>query len=180
MAFKSTSNRNHLCIVREVGAIGGSVIASASREQMHYSFDALKTYVPQMVELLVDFVRNPVFLDWVVNEQLQKVRAELGEISNNPQGLLLETLHSVGYYGALANPLLASQAALRRLTDTILEEFINENYSAPTMVLAAYGVEYEELLSIAKPLLFDLSNAPWPIAQGAKTCICWGRLPLLG
>lgn len=70
MAFKSTRNRSHLRVVREVEAIGGNVQASASREQMGYTFDALKTYVPEMVELLVDSVRNPVFLDWEVNEQV--------------------------------------------------------------------------------------------------------------
>ena len=70
MAFRSTRNRSHLRIVREVEAIGGNVQASASREQMGYSFDALKTYVPEMVELLIDCVRNPVFLDWEVNEQV--------------------------------------------------------------------------------------------------------------
>lgn len=70
MAFKSTTNRSHLRIVREVEAIGGNVIASASREHMSYTYDALKTYVPQMVELLVDSVRNPAFLDWEVSEQV--------------------------------------------------------------------------------------------------------------
>lgn len=57
-------------IVREVEAIGGSVAASASREQIAYTFDALKTHVPEMVELLIDSVRNPVFLDWEVNEEV--------------------------------------------------------------------------------------------------------------
>lgn len=70
MAFKSTTNRSHLRIVREVEAIGGNIGASASREQMGYTFDALKTYVPEMVELLVDCVRNPVFLDWEFNEEV--------------------------------------------------------------------------------------------------------------
>lgn len=70
MAFKSTTNRSHFCIVREVEAIGGNIGASASREQMGYTFDALKTYVPQMVELLIDCVRNPAFLDWEVNEEV--------------------------------------------------------------------------------------------------------------
>ena len=70
MAFKSTLNRTHLRLVREVEAIGGNVTASASREQMGYTFDALKTYVPQMVELLVDCVRNQAFKDWEVNEQV--------------------------------------------------------------------------------------------------------------
>lgn len=70
MAFKSTTNRSHLRIVREVEAIGGNVMASASREQMGYTYDALKTYMPEMVEVLVDCVRNAAFLDWEVNEQV--------------------------------------------------------------------------------------------------------------
>ncbi|KAH7547208.1 mitochondrial-processing peptidase subunit alpha [Ziziphus jujuba] len=160
MAFKSTTNRSHLRIVREVEAIGGNIGASASREQMGYTFDALKTYVPEMVELLVDSVRNPAFLDWEVNEELLKVKAEIGELSNNPQGLLLEAVHSAGYAGALANPLLAPETALNRLDGSILEEFVAENYTAPRMVLAASGVEHEELLSMAEPLLSDLPSMP--------------------
>lgn len=70
MAFKSTRNRSHLRVVREVEAIGGNVQASTSREQTGYTYDALKTYLPEMVELLVDCVRNPAFLNWEVNEQV--------------------------------------------------------------------------------------------------------------
>ncbi|KAF7843418.1 mitochondrial-processing peptidase subunit alpha-like [Senna tora] len=162
MAFKSTKNRSHFRVVREVEAIGGNIAASASREQMGYTFDALKSYVPQMVELLVDCVRNPVFLDWEVNEELRKVKSELGEISNNPQGLLLEALHSAGYAGALANPLLASELTLDRLDSTILENFVAEHYTAPRMVLAACGADHEELLSVAEPLLADLPSVPRP------------------
>ncbi|KAL9440776.1 hypothetical protein AB3S75_019445 [Citrus x aurantiifolia] len=158
MAFRSTRNRSHLRIVREVEAIGGNVQASASREQMGYSFDALKTYVPEMVELLIDCVRNPVFLDWEVNEQLTKVKSEISEVSNNPQSLLLEAIHSAGYCGALANPLLAPESAISRLNSTLLEEFVAENYTAPRMVLAASGVEHDQLVSVAEPLLSDLPS----------------------
>lgn len=70
MAFKSTRNRSNLRVVREVEAIGGNVTTSALREQMGYTYYNLKTYVPQMVELLIDCVRNPVFLDWEINEQV--------------------------------------------------------------------------------------------------------------
>lgn len=56
--------------------------------------------------------------------QLRKVKSELGELSNNPQGLLLEAVHSAGYSGALANPLLASETALNRLNSSLLEEFV--------------------------------------------------------
>ncbi|KAK9075965.1 hypothetical protein SSX86_004295 [Deinandra increscens subsp. villosa] len=160
MAFKSTANRSHLRVVREVEAIGGNVTASASREQMSYTFDALKTYVPQMVELLVDSARNQVFLDWEVKEQIEKVKAEIGEYANNPEALLLEAIHSAGYTGALANPLLASEGSLNRLDSTILEQFVAENYTANRIVLAASGVEHEELLKYAEPLLSDLPGGP--------------------
>ncbi|KAK9142004.1 hypothetical protein Syun_011404 [Stephania yunnanensis] len=162
MAFKTTLNRSHLRIVREVEAIGGNVMASASREQMGYTYDALKTYVPEMLEVLIDCVRNPAFLDWEVNEQLQKVKAEIAEANNNPQGLMMEAIHAAGYAGALANPLLAPESAISRLNSTILEEFVAENYTAPRMVLAASGVDHEEFVSIAETLLSDLPGGHRP------------------
>nr|UER43495.1 insulinase protein alpha 1b [Viscum album] len=162
MAFKSTTNRSHLRIVRETEAIGGSVQATASREQMGYTFDALKTHVPKMVELLIDCVRNPAFLDWEVAEQIKVLKAEIPEHAKNPQGVLLEAIHVAGFSGALARPLLAPEYALEKLNCSIIEEFIAKNYTAPRMVLAASGVDHEELLSLAEPLLSDLPSVPRP------------------
>ncbi|XP_016540381.2 mitochondrial-processing peptidase subunit alpha [Capsicum annuum] len=171
MAFKSTLNRSHLRVVREIEAIGGNVTASASREHMIYTYDALKTYVPQMVEMLVDSVRNPAFLDWEVKEQLEKVKAEISEYSKNPQHLLLEAVHSAGYAGPYGNSLMATEATINRLNSKGLEDFVAENYTAPRMVLAASGVEHEELLKVAEPLLSDLPKAatagePKPVYVG--------------
>lgn len=162
MAFKSTTNRSHLRIVREVEAIGGHITATASREHVCYTFDALKTYVPQIVEVLIDCVRNPAFLDWEVNEQLQKVKAEISEISNKPESLIHEAIHSSGYSGALGNPLMAPESAINQLDGTILEEFVAEHYSAPRIVIAGSGVEHEDLVSYTEPLLSDLPKVPRP------------------
>ncbi|CAL4909204.1 unnamed protein product [Urochloa decumbens] len=162
MAFKSTVNRSHLRLVREVEAIGGNVSASASREQMSYTYDALKNYTPEMVEVLIDSVRNPAFLEWEVKEQLQKIKSEIAEVSANPQGLLLEALHSAGYSGALAKPLMASESAVNRLDVSILEDFVAENYTASRMVLAASGVEHDALVSVVEPLLCDLPSVKRP------------------
>ena len=70
MAFATTTNRSELRVVREIEAIGGSAKASASREMMSYTYGVLKTYMPEMVEVLIDCVRNPAFLDWEVKEQV--------------------------------------------------------------------------------------------------------------
>jgi processing peptidase subunit alpha len=37
---------------------------------MSYTYDAFKAYVPEMVEVLIDSVRNPVFFDWEIKEQV--------------------------------------------------------------------------------------------------------------
>ena len=39
---------------------------------------------------------------------------------------------------------------------------MQENYTAPRIVLAGYGVEHEELVSVAEPLLSDLTSVPRP------------------
>lgn len=82
MAFASTTNRSELRVVREIEAIGGSAKASAGREMMSYTFGALKTYPNEMVEVLIDCVRNPAFLDWEVKEQVFHLIPSLPNLSS--------------------------------------------------------------------------------------------------
>ncbi|XP_072979854.1 mitochondrial-processing peptidase subunit alpha-like [Typha angustifolia] len=156
LAFKSTKNRSHLQIVRDVEATGGNVGASASREQMGYSYDTLKAYLPHAVELLVDCIRNPIFLQSEVEEQLAIVKEEVREITKDPQKFLLESLHLAGYSGALGKSLLAPETSLEGLNGSIIGKFYFENYTADRIVLAASGVDHQYLLDIAEPLLSDL------------------------
>ncbi|XP_073393465.1 mitochondrial-processing peptidase subunit alpha isoform X2 [Physcomitrium patens] len=166
MAFKSTSNRSHFRLVRDVEAIGGHVMANASREQMSCTADSIKTYMPHMVELLVDCVRNSMCYNSEVHDQLVRVKAETGEIVNNPQRILLEALHSAGYAGALGQPLLAPEASLHKLNEEVLCNFVSQNYTAGRIALAASGCDHDELLQIAEPLLSDMcgSGPPTPPA----------------
>lgn len=41
-----------------------------------------------------------------------------------------------------------------------MKKYGQENYTAERMVLAASGIEHEELLAIAEPLLYDLQCGP--------------------
>lgn len=60
------------------------------------------------------------------------MKAEISEASNNPQDLLLEAIHSAGFSGALANPLLAHESAINRLNGTVLEEFVAVSHKFDT------------------------------------------------
>jgi processing peptidase subunit alpha len=145
-----------------VEAIGGNILANASREQMCYTGDSIKTFMPELVEILVDTIRNPLFNEWEVHEQLSRVQAEIAEMASNPQCVILEALHSAGFVGGLGQPLLAPESALKRLNGGVLHDFVAENYTAPRIVLAASGVDHSELLSVAEPLLADLPPVPQP------------------
>ncbi|OAY84889.1 Mitochondrial-processing peptidase subunit alpha [Ananas comosus] len=160
LAFKDTTNRSHLQIVRNVEVTGGNVGASASREQMGYSYDTLKAYMPQAVELLIDCIRNPMFLHSEVEQQLAKVKEEVREMMKDPQKFLQESLHLVGYSGALGNPLVAPEMALERIDDSVVRKFYFENYTADRLVLAASGVNHQNFIDIAEPLLCDLGRGP--------------------
>ncbi|XP_042512963.1 mitochondrial-processing peptidase subunit alpha-like isoform X3 [Macadamia integrifolia] len=158
MSFKSTKNRNHCRIMHDIEATGANVGASASREQMAYSYDTIKTFLPEAVELLVDCIRNPLFLDSELKEQVAKGKAEIEAMSSNPQQFLLESLHLTGYSGALANPLMSPELVFKETDRSAIQKFYYENYTAERMVLAAYGVDHEQLLAIAEPLLNDLRS----------------------
>lgn len=162
MAFKTTRNRTHLRLVREIEAIGGNVMASASREQMAYSVDTSKVTVPEALEVLTDAVLNPKFQSWEVAEQIKRMETDLKNLADNPQTQLLEAVHTVAYHGGLGRPLIAPSEVLKALNADVVAEFYAANYTAPRMVLAAAGVEHNELLRVAEPLLAAAPSGPAP------------------
>lgn len=162
MAFKTTAHRTHLRLVREVEAIGGNVLASASREQMAYNIDTSKMTVQEALEILTDAVLNPKFNSWEVAEQVKKMEKDLKNLADNPQTTLLEAAHTVAYHGGLGRPLIAPKEVLNGLNADVVSDFYATNYTAPRMVLAAAGVDHQELLRSAEPLLagaFSSSSA---------------------
>lgn len=153
MAFKTTRNRTHLRLVREVEALGANVMASASREQMAYNIDTSKVSVPEALEVLADAVLNPKFQSWEVAEQVKKMEADLANLADNPQTTLVEAIHTAAYQGGLGRPLIAPKEILSSLNADVLADFYATNYTAPRMVLAASGVDHSELLKLGEPLL---------------------------
>jgi len=160
LAFKGTQNRTHFRVTREAEVIGANLLASASREQMAYTIDTVKTHLPEAVELLADSVLNPKFDLLLVKETLAKVKTELTQMESNPQAVLMEAVHTAAFSGGLGNPLVAPSAALKALTPDDFYEFVGANYSAPRLVLAGAGMSADELASYGEPLLSTLPAVP--------------------
>lgn len=58
-----------------------------------------------------------------MNEQLSNTKREIGEITNDPQRFLVESLHVSGYSGALGNPLMAPLTALGKFDGSVIGKF---------------------------------------------------------
>ncbi|GMH37030.1 hypothetical protein BSKO_04903 [Bryopsis sp. KO-2023] len=153
MAFKETHNRTHFRIMQEITGYGANIIASASREQMYYSIDCLRSDLPAAIEVLSDCVLNPKFNPWDVSETLQGMRQDIENLKKNPQGLLGETLTNASYTGGLSNPLICPESSLDTLTQDHLLEFHSENFTAPRMALSVAGAEHQDVLRWAEPML---------------------------
>lgn len=160
MAFKSTTNRTHFRLVREVEAIGANVLASASREQMSYVIDAVGVNAPEALELLADAVLNPAFNSWEVATAVKKLDGDLKGLADNSQTTMLEALHQAAYTGSLGQPLICPPDHVGLLTADTCAQFVSQLYTAPRIVLAAAGVEHGALVSLATPLLGGLPGGP--------------------
>ncbi len=153
MAFKATANRSSLRLIREIEAIGGNVMASASREQMAYSIDTTRATIPEALEILTDSVLNQKFELWEVKDAISRMEEDVKNLEDNPQTTLLEALHSVAFNGGLGHPLIAPKSVISNLTPEIAREFVNELYTGSRMVLSAAGVDHTDLVRLADPLL---------------------------
>jgi mitochondrial-processing peptidase subunit alpha len=60
--------------------------------------------------------------------QILRLQAELAKSSSFPENFLLEALHSTGYSGALANPLIVPEYSVSRLNADVLEQFITVRF----------------------------------------------------
>jgi processing peptidase subunit alpha len=142
--------------------MGANLLASASREQMAYTVDVLRTHLPEATELLLDAVLNPKFELHTLSEALDKLKGEVEELEGNAQASLMEALHAAAYDGGLGQPLVASPGALARLTPAALAEFVAENYTANRIALAVSGASLAAVSTVAEPLLAALPSGPAP------------------
>ena len=160
MAFRATTNRTSFRLTREAEVIGANLLASASREQMAYTVDCLRTNLPEATELLCDAVMNAKLADHEVAEAAKALSEEMKALLENPANLMMEAAHATAFDGGLGQPLVATPSALARLDGDALAQFVQSNYTAPRVVLAAAGCAHEDLVACAAPLLSQLPDGP--------------------
>lgn len=167
LAFKSTHYRSSTRIQQEVEKIGSNIMANASREQMSYTTDCLKTHAPAALELLCDSVLNPLLLPDEIDDQKARLQYLLSSKEAHTT-LLIEKLVQGAYQGALGNPLIpdAERVAIGTasgLSSSDLRAFVGTNYVGNRMILTASGLDHAKLVDLVKPMLMSVpAGVPVP------------------
>lgn len=74
------------------------------------------------------------------------------------------------YTGGLGKPLIPDPEQVTRLTSSVLHEFAAAHYTAPNIVLAAAGVDHQELVDLVTPMLSSLpTSAPSTPSQPSSS-----------
>ena len=173
---RSCAHSDGIMSLLQAEVMGANLLASASREQMAYTVDVLRTHLPEATELLLDCVLNPKFELHTLNEALEKLKGEVEELEGNAQASLMEALHATAYEGGLGQPLVASPAALARLTPGALADFVAEHFTANRIAISAAGSSLQAVSAIAEPLLASLPSAPPPPSRTADGTYVGGDL----
>eukprot|EP00210_Caulerpa_lentillifera_P007646 g7300.t1 len=152
LAFKGSVNRTHFRVLQELTGIGANVSAHASREQIYYSIDCIKSDVPVAIEVLLDTALNPKFSPWEFDDIKQLLRNELSSFETETQQpqYLLDLLTTTAYSGGLGNPLTNTVLSLDGLTPERLKEFHTEHFRPNRMVLSAAGIDHGTLVGLVE------------------------------
>ena len=152
MAFKTTQNRSHQRVVRDVEDMGGNVGAAAAREYMVYTTDVLRTNLDKELELCAETVLKPKFVPWDIEEQRKIIRYELEEMETNAQAMVSEMIFQAAYTDSspLGRPLYMPKRNIEKIGAEQLFRFCDEHYVANRMILAGAGVDHAEFVELAK------------------------------
>ncbi|KAI8324983.1 LuxS/MPP-like metallohydrolase [Martensiomyces pterosporus] len=149
LAFRNSERFTTAESLAMIEKLGGSVMSSSSRECIMYQAAVFPHDVPTALKLLADTTLRPKFLPEDVQELQAAVPWELQDVESKPEMFLPEKLHEIAFQtGTLGNPLLCPIQQLNAATPESLAKYHRAWYSPERMVVAAVGMDHEELVRL--------------------------------
>ena len=143
---------SHLKVARTCEELGATPTVQASRENVFYQIDTLKTSVPEAMEILADTIFAAKVSPWELDEQRALIKEEIEETRRQHQVHVQELVHTAafGNLAPLGKPLLSAPNHLHAITPEVLGAFSAEQLTPDRMVLAAAGYDHDELVALAE------------------------------
>lgn len=170
MAFKGTKKRSARQIVEEIEQVGGDLNAATSSETTAYFASVLKTDMPLAVDVLSDILANPTFDPAELKREQNVIVQEIGAAEDNPDDLVFDYLQSTAFPNQpIGRPILGTRDTVCGFRDKNLRTYLDRNYRAPDMVVAATGaIEHGAVVAEAERRFGQFNGPAAPLPEPAS------------
>jgi predicted Zn-dependent peptidase len=166
MAFKGTTSRSATDIAEEIEAVGGEVNAATSVETTSYYARVLKNDVPLALDILGDILLNSVFAPEEFAREQHVILQEIGAALDAPEDRIYDLFAETAFPGqSIGRSILGTAETVRAAVPAMLDTYLQRNYRAPSMVLAAAGaVDHDRIVDMVGERFLDFKpeKAPTP------------------
>jgi len=157
LAFTGTANRSQAAFESEVESLGALLSANAGREQTSYVLTlAGSGDLAQGVDIVSDFVTGPAIGNF--EKERSSLLRNLEEQDQTPREVIEDRLHITAFRDdSLGFSTIGPFEGIESLTTAHLQSYVDANFTAEKIVLAAAGpVTHEELVQLATKSLGGL------------------------
>lgn len=153
-AFRSTDkfkSREH--ILEHLSSVGGTLDCQGSRDLIIYAVSVINEHLETAVDLLSEAILRPQLKDHEVSDTANRIAFELQDMAYDPERKvqLTEMIHAAAYGSrTLGLPKICPEENLDKITSSMMFNYLKNNYSPDKMVLAAVGVEHDQLVEFAE------------------------------
>ena len=170
MAFKGTKRRTARQIAESIEAVGGDLNASTSVESTAYYARVLKADVPLALDVLSDILSEPAFDPEELRREQNVIVQEIGATEDAPDDLVFDRLQEIAFpKQSVGRSILGTPETVRSFNSTRLRAYLNRNYRAPDMLVAAAGaVEHGRIVAEAEKRFASFLGPAAPVPQPAS------------
>jgi mitochondrial-processing peptidase subunit beta len=173
LAFKGTQRRSRIQLEREIEDMGAHLNAYTSREQTVYFARIFKNDLKQGVDILGDILQNSTLDPRAIESERGVILREMEEIDKTMEEVLLDKLHLAAFRdSSLGYTILGPEENIRSIKREHLKNYIDSNYSADRMVIAAAGpIKHDDLVKHSETHFGQLKSSS--LVRPAETKPYW-------
>lgn len=162
MAFGSTHRRSAYKLYRDVENFGGSVAASAGREGISYSIEAIRDELPLMADTLAEAVLQPALLSWDVEEMKEAfIKGRAADLRVQPAVAIEEAIHAAAYgpRAPLGRAIVPSDRQIDAVGEQAVADYLRASMVGSNVVVVANNVPHEPMADLADMLFQNIPAA---------------------
>lgn len=149
-------------ITRNIEYHGGKLSVIGTRDSITYLLEVHNEdeIVPQHFTMLTDTIANPAFKPWEIEDNVDRIKADLSLMDDTPFIQLTEMIHQVAFKGGLRNSLYTPKFMIGKLSQNDLKEYHKKTFVAANTAVVSLGVDHQHLTDlVAKNLILPSTSS---------------------